>query len=91
MNHNNPATTSQITGTLGQIEITNNATDGLGIGSNVIMTISRSLVAKNDGIGVGFSPETAQPNQLSVDDCQISENQQGLYPGDKPDRASRSP
>jgi hypothetical protein len=46
--------------------------------------MSRSLIAKNDSLGIGFAPAAGQSNHLNVDDCEISENTQGLYPGDHP-------
>jgi hypothetical protein len=84
LNYNNPAATMQISGTLVGVEISNNNGDGLGIGNNTVMTLSRSIVIKNNGVGVGFVPAMGQTNHLNVDNCEISENTQGLYPGDTP-------
>ena len=82
LNYASAAPVEQISGTLEHVEISNSNTDGLGIGNNVFMTLTRSLIAKSNGFGIGFTPYTGQIDHLNVDDCEISENTQGLYPGD---------
>lgn len=78
------AATMQISGTLEGVEISNITEDGLLIGNNTFMTLSRSRITKSDGVGVHFNPGAGQVNHLNVDDCEVSENTQGLYPGDRP-------
>jgi hypothetical protein len=84
LNYDSPTPTQQIIGTLEHVEISHNKYDGLGMGNNVSMTLSRSLLTRNGQFGVGFTPYAGQGDHLTVDDCEISENQQGLYPGDTP-------
>jgi len=82
LNYDSPTPTQQIIGTIEHVEISHNAFDGLGMGNNVSMTLARSLLTRNGQFGVGFTPYGGQGDHLTVDDCEISENKQGLYPGD---------
>lgn len=84
INYQNPSATMQVTGTLEEVEISNNNIDGLGIGNNTFMSLSRSIITKSGQVGVGFTPDTGQVNRLDVDDCEISANNIGMYPGDTP-------
>ena len=76
--------TQQISGTLDDIELANNIQDGLNVGNNTFMTLSRSRIVKNAGRGIGTNPTTGQTSHLNVDNCEIAENNQAVYPGDTP-------
>lgn len=82
LNHLNAAATAPISGVLAGVEIANNSVDGLGIGNNVTTSLSRSIVIKNGGRGIGSSPDTGQTSHLSIDDCEVAQNNQAVYPGD---------
>ncbi|MEO8674802.1 MAG: right-handed parallel beta-helix repeat-containing protein [Casimicrobiaceae bacterium] len=88
LNYGGAAETMQINGTLADIEISGSAGDGLAIGNNTTMALSHSLIIKNAGRGIGTNPVLGQVSNLSVDDCEIAQNNQAVYPGDSPGTSS---
>jgi hypothetical protein len=75
--------TMQIIATFDNIEIANNFV-GLNVGNNTAATLSRSVVVNNSVRGLTTNTALGQTSHLNVDDCEIGQNNEAVYPGDTP-------